>query len=282
MVNIYISVDMEGIAGIATLDQVARGGHGYPLAQRLMTAEANAAIAGAFDGGATSVTVNDSHGTMDNLLPDQLDPRARLVIGSPKMLCMAEGAEPTHDLALFVGYHAPAGGPGVLAHTFSAHFGEVRLNGAAVSEADVNALHLASLGVPLGVLTGDDIMCELAATAFPGTITVPVKNAHGWSSASSLSPTVAAERIRTAAAEAVSRAATFSTVEVPEALTVEVDLPDQTAAELAAMIPGMSRSGDRTVRRVLADPQELIGLLAVLYTIAASAVAGRQAIVTRR
>ena len=120
--HVYISVDMEGIAGIATLDQTIRGGGGYHRAQMLMTAETNAAIAGAFDAGATSVLVNDSHGTMDNLLHADLDPRARLIFGTPKMQCMAEGLTSDHDVALFVGYHAPAGGPGVLAHTFSSLF----------------------------------------------------------------------------------------------------------------------------------------------------------------
>ncbi|GAA3166939.1 hypothetical protein GCM10020255_053070 [Rhodococcus baikonurensis] len=109
--HVYISVDMEGIAGIATLDQTIRGGGGYHRAQMLMTAETNAAIAGAFDAGATSVLVNDSHGTMDNLLHADLDPRARLIFGTPKMQCMAEGLTSDHDVALFVGYHAPAGGP---------------------------------------------------------------------------------------------------------------------------------------------------------------------------
>ncbi|MCD2106251.1 M55 family metallopeptidase [Rhodococcus erythropolis] len=149
--HVYISVDMEGIAGIATLDQIVRGGHGYQRAQALMTAEANAAIAGAFDAGAQSVLVNDSHGTMDNLLHAELDPRTRVLFGSPKLQCMAEGLTAEHDVALFVGYHAPAGGPGVLAHTFSALFTDVRLDGRTVSESDVNSLYAATHGVPVGL-----------------------------------------------------------------------------------------------------------------------------------
>jgi len=151
VVHVYISIDMEGIAGIATRDQVVRGGHGYPRAQALMTAEANAAIAGAFEGGATAVTVNDSHGTMDNLLQDQLDVRARLILGSPKTGCMAHGLTPEHDLALFIGYHAAAGEMGVLSHTFSSQFSSFRLNGQTVSEAEVNALYAAAQGVPVGL-----------------------------------------------------------------------------------------------------------------------------------
>lgn len=280
MSHVYISADMEGIAGIATLDQVARGGFGYARAQRLMTNEANAAIAGAFDGGATEVTINDSHGTMDNLLPDELDPRARLIIGSPKTQCMAEGVTAAHDVAIFLGYHAPAGGPGVLAHTFSSHFTEVRVNGTPVSEADVNALQLAALGVPLGLITGDDIICAQVQQAFPGVRTAVVKQSHGWSAVDSMSPQSAGELIRREAAATVSGSGVVPPL--PPRLFLEVDLPNQTAAELAAGIPGMARSGQFTVSRAVDDPTELVGLIVVLYSIAASSVQSRQAIVTRR
>src|SRR5205823_5539794 len=77
--------------------------------RELMTAEANAAVAGAFDGGATNVVVNDSHGDMYNLLPERLDARAELIIGSPKTLSMMQGFGPDFEVALFVGYHAAAG-----------------------------------------------------------------------------------------------------------------------------------------------------------------------------
>src|SRR3954471_4436480 len=107
--RVFVSVDMEGVAGVATLDQILRGGAGYPRAQELMTAEANAAIRGAFDGGATEVLVNDSHGTMDNLLHDRLDPRARVLFGAPRASCMVQGISAADNLAVFVGYHAGAG-----------------------------------------------------------------------------------------------------------------------------------------------------------------------------
>src|SRR5688572_573087 len=98
--RVFISVDMEGVAGVATLDQVIRGGHGYPRAQELMTQEANAAIRGAFAGGADEVVVNDSHGTMDNLLHDRLDSRARLGFGAPRAACMVQGITRADTLAV--------------------------------------------------------------------------------------------------------------------------------------------------------------------------------------
>src|ERR687887_1587047 len=111
MANVFISIDMEGIAGIAHLQQVMRGTDDFPASRELMTDEANAGVAGAFDSGATSVVVNDSHGDMYNLLAERMDPRAELLIGSPKVLSMMQGFGPEFDVALFVGYHAAAGAP---------------------------------------------------------------------------------------------------------------------------------------------------------------------------
>lgn len=273
--RVYISVDMEGIGGVATLDQVLRGGHGYPRAQQLMTAETNAAIAGAFDAGAGSVLVNDSHGTMDNLVHEDLDPRARLVFGTPKLDCMAEGISAEHDVAFFIGYHAAAGAPGVLAHTYSGHFLEVRLNGVAVSEADVNALQAAAVGVPVGLLTGDDVICSAVERTLPGIETVTVKEACGFSAANSLSPSEARQQIREAAARVVTNADRLGPVVVPDVLEVEVDMPNPSAAESAGMIPGADRTADRTVRIGAKDPREVLGFVSVCYQLAAAAVRTR-------
>ena len=280
--KVYVSVDMEGIAGIATLDQILRGGFGYARAQELMTDEANAAIAGAFDGGATHVIVNDSHGTMDNLIHERLDPRARLVFGAPKAQCMAEGMTADCAVALFVGYHAPAGAPGVLAHTFSAHFGEVRFNGAPVSEAEVNALQATSLGIPVGLVSGDNVISTIAAQAFPGAEIVTVKTAHGFSAADSVSPSVARDLIRESAARAIKGAADLTVPSLPATFTVEVDMPSPLAAELAANIPGCARTADRTVTAAVTGSSEVIGLITVLYELAAASERTRLAVVNRR
>ena len=66
---------MEGISGVADAADTMLGAPHYEYCRRLMTAECNAAIAGCFEAGATDVLVNDSHGTMLNLLQEQLDPR---------------------------------------------------------------------------------------------------------------------------------------------------------------------------------------------------------------
>jgi D-amino peptidase len=263
------------------MDQVVRGGHGYPRSQELMTRETNAAIEGAFEGGATDVVVNDSHGTMDNFLQEQLDPRARLVTGSPKLQCMAEGLTADCDLALFIGYHAPAGANGVLAHTFSSHFTGVRLNGLPVSEMEVNALFAASLGVPVGLVTGDDVICSIARATLPAVTVAEVKVSRGHFAVDSLSPGRARDLVRAAAATAVRERASLPLPVLPERLVLEVDLPLPVAAELARGIPGVERIGDRTVRRTLETSAEVIGLITVYYELANSAVRARQALISR-
>lgn len=280
--KVYISVDMEGIGGVATLDQTIRGGHGYPRAQRLMTDETNAAIDGAFAGGATEVVVSDSHGTMDNLIHEQLDPRARLVFGSPRGFCMAEGLTDDFDLALFVGYHAPAGAVGVLAHTFSSHFTAVRLNGEDASEASINALFAATRGVPVGLITGDDVICSLARASLPGVDTVSVKRSLGFSAAESLPPSLACEAVRAGARAAVESADAKRLLRIPDRLEVGIDMPNATAAELVSGVPGVIRTGDRTITREVTSADELLGLITVAYSLAHVGVLGRLSLLDRR
>jgi len=273
--RVFVSVDMEGVAGVASWDQTIRGGHGYPRAQELMTEEANAAIRGAFAGGADEVLVNDSHGTMDNLLHERLDQRARLIFGAPRASCMVQGVRAGDALAVFVGYHAPAGEEGVLAHTFSAHFTELRVNGAPMSEAEVNGLYCASLGVPVGVLVGDDRICGIARKAFPGVTTVEVKRSEGFSATDGLHPVVARRRIEDAVAEAVARSDELEAAKVPDRLSLEIDFAMPVDAEIAATVPGTRRIGGRTLQRDVDNAEELLGLVMAWYYLASVGVTQR-------
>ncbi|CAN5230814.1 hypothetical protein BH20ACT24_BH20ACT24_14350 [soil metagenome] len=195
--KVFISIDMEGIAGIAHGQQVSRGSDDYPESRRLMTEEANAAVAGAFEGGASSVVVNDSHGDMYNLLQEPLDARAELTLGSPKVpLSMMQGLGPEFGVALFVGYHAAAGTESaVLDHTYSGRtLHDVRVNGESFSEAELNAAVAGTFGVPVGLVTGDDKICEVASKRLPGVRTVAVKEATARRSPAASTPLLRARR----------------------------------------------------------------------------------------
>ncbi|MFN2539719.1 MAG: M55 family metallopeptidase [Mycobacteriales bacterium] len=279
--RVFISVDMEGVAGIATLDQTVRGGSGYPRAQELMTAEANAAIRGAFAGGATEVVVNDSHGTMDNLLHGRLDRRARVVFGAPAPSCMVRGVEAGDAVARFIGYHAPASWPGTLAHTFSASFADLRVNGESSSEADVNALLCGARGVPVGVLTGDDEICRLAAKSLPDVRLVETKRSHGFSAVDSLHPAEAADLIEAAVCDAVRDAGSLPRPALPAQLRVEVDLITPFHADFVASVPGTQRTGPLTVALDLGDVDELMRAVTTFYFLATHA-AGQLALIAQR
>ena len=280
--RVFISVDMEGVAGVATFDQIIRGGTGYPRAQMLMTGEANAAIRGAFAAGASEVLVNDSHGTMDNLLHDQLDPRARLLFGAPRPSCMVQGLTRDDDVAIFLGYHAAAGADGVLAHTFSSNFTELRVNGLPMTEAEVNGLAAASLGVPVAVVTGDDQICQVARKAFPGVTAVEVKKTVGYSAVDSLAPASSCELIQQSVADAVGAAGELRAQPVPDQLVVEVDFASPLGADFAAAVPRSERITARTLRAAAEDTDELMRLVMAWYYLASLAAQQHASLAHRR
>ncbi|WP_098018457.1 M55 family metallopeptidase [Streptomyces sp. b62] len=323
-----ISVDMEGISGIVHSSETNPERYDYQRGRELMTAEANAVIAGVLDAEPTAdVLVADAHGTFRNLLPEQLDRRARLVRGKPRALNMLAGLDEETDAALFVGYHVRAGeGPGVLAHTMNGEILDVRVTGRApdeevrgtgrgpdeevrgtgrapdeevritapkpgegvqvtapkpgedsrttarsLGEIGLNAAMAGHLGVPVVLLSGDDAACAEAAALIPEAVTVPVKEALGMAAAVTLHPEEARDRLRRAAADAVSRRTEIPPLCLTGPLDVEVDLASPHTIDLATLVPGVSRTaGARTVAFTAPDygtAYRLILLLAQLATI---------------
>jgi D-amino peptidase len=176
--KVYISVDMEGISGVNGDDQTAAGQPEYGRARKLMAEDANAAIRGAFAGGATAVVVNDSHGGQRNLLPEDLDPRARLISHSFKRHGMMEGLDDSFDAVIFVGYHAKADAPrGLFAHTGSGIVRDLQINGRSVGEGGMNAALAAWYGVPVVAVSGDDVAVAEVKESVPEVRTVAVKRA---------------------------------------------------------------------------------------------------------
>lgn len=245
--KLFISADIEGVAGVVDWDQCRpEGGPAWQEGCELLTAEVNAAIEGALAAGAREIVVNDSHGQMRTLLPRLLHPAARLIQGRHKPLYMLEGADSACDSAFFIGYHGAAGARyGVLNHTYSPY--ATRINGTIADETLINALVLGAFDVPVVLVTGDDHTIA-AATALLGEQihTVATKRGVSRTAADSLHPDVACGRIRTAAALAM-----VQTVARPLRLAppywVEIDLATSVMADRAELMPGVERPGDRTV-----------------------------------
>jgi len=249
--RVYISVDMEGIAGVVHEDQTnpldPRCASEYARFRQLMTAEANAAIQGAVDGGATRVLVNDSHWEMRNLLAEQLDETAELLSGGPKALSMMEGIAEGFEAAFCVGYHARAGTKhAILDHTYMDRILDVRLNGRSVGELGLNAALAGAYAVPVVLVSGDAALAAEARELLgQEVVTVIVKEAVGRHAAKSLAPAVACRRIREAAAKALKRHPKPFVMEAP--ITLEVDFSKTVEADMAEVCPGAVRTGGRTV-----------------------------------
>ncbi len=133
--------------------------------------------------------VNDSHGGFRNLLPDQLDPRARVVLGKPRYLGMMAGVEAGADGVLMIGYHGRAQSRGVLAHTInSGAFARVWLNGKELGEAGLYAALAGEFGAPVLMASGDDVFVQETHALMPWVRYVETKSAGGFGSGTSLSP----------------------------------------------------------------------------------------------
>ncbi|MFD7713930.1 M55 family metallopeptidase [Streptomyces sp. NPDC059786] len=271
--KVLISVDMEGISGIVHPTETNPDRYDYERGRALMTAEANAVISGVLDAAPTAeVRVADAHGPFRNLLPEELDRRAHLVRGKPRPLGMLGGLDEQTDAVLLVGYHARAGGgPAVLAHTMNDGILDVRIAGRSMGEIGLNAAMAGHLKIPVVLLSGDDSACAELRDLIPSAVTVAVKQALGQSAALALHPEEARERLRDAAAEAVTRRADVCPLALAGPLHVEVDLSAPFMVDLATLVPGVTRGGDgRTVAFTaadFADAYRLVLLLAQLATV---------------
>ncbi|MGW4792209.1 M55 family metallopeptidase [Nonomuraea sp. NPDC004297] len=204
-IKVLISVDMEGIAGIVHPAETTPDRYDYERSRALMTAEANAVVEGVLDAEpAAELLVADAHGPFRNILPEDLDRRARLIRGKPRELGMLAGLQAGIQAAMFVGYHARAGtGCAVLAHTMADAILDVRLGGTSHGEIGLNTLLAASYGVPIVLASGDDAACEEFTALSPQAVTVPVKRGLGQHATDTLHPQEARDLLRQGAAQAI-------------------------------------------------------------------------------
>jgi D-amino peptidase len=275
--KILISVDIEGVAGVFHPEQTRAGNTEYERARRLMTAEANAAIRGAFDGGATSVLVNDSHGGFRNLLPDELDPRARAVLGKPRVLGMMGGLEDEEgghcDGVFMVGYHGKSQSRGVLAHTINSFaFARIWLNDVELGEAGLYGSLAAERGVPVLLASGDDVFAAETQPLFPGARFVVTKTAHGHASGVSLAPAVACAAIEAAAREVLQQAGPVQRQprdigKPPFNCKLQTQSPGM--ADLFAVLPGVERLDGVTVAFSKSSVEDVVRTLNSLSAMSA-------------
>lgn len=267
--KVYLSVDMEGVTGLTDPEEMGAGQRGYERGCELMTADANAAIEGAFAAGATSVLVNDAHGSTKNLRIDLLDPRATLIRGPGKSQRMAQGLDDSFDAACFVGYHARAGVQhGVLNHTWMGkEIQNVYLNGDLCGETRLVAACAGFHGVPVVLVTGDEAVGEEARELLGDVETVAVKKGIDKFSAELLPPSVAQDRIREATSRALDRLTDFTPYTLAAPYTLGVEWNSTAIAAAVSLIPGVKAAGAREIEFTTDDFRQIMALFGLFATI---------------
>jgi len=250
--------DLEGISGVRTMEECQTGSEKYHAARKYLCGDVNAAVAGAFDGGADEVVVRDGHGGGFNLILDLMDPRALYTGRGGGSWC--PGLDETSDAAFFVGAHAMAGTAGAfLEHTQSSKsWFDYSVNGRSFGEQGQFGAYCGSFGVPVVLVTGDEAACREAADFFASCETVAVKRASSRNSAICIHPTKAQEMIRAGAKRAVERAAEIKPfiVDFPAEVVMQYMRTDY--ADAKAGQRGVERLDSRTVKWTAANANELL------------------------
>ncbi|OGU04995.1 MAG: hypothetical protein A2W29_07785 [Gemmatimonadetes bacterium RBG_16_66_8] len=253
--KVFISADMEGVAGVVTGDQLGPGGFEYERFRRIMTGEVKAAIDGARDAGATEIVVADSHGNGENLLIEDLPGDVTVVRSWPRPLMMMQGIDSTFHAAVFIGYHASVANPaGVRAHTVSsARLQDVRLNGRSVTEGALNAAVAAHFGVPVVMVSGDDAAVAEVRAALGDIEGAVVKWSYSFHAARTLVPETAAHLIREKVAVGLRRRGALRPMTVQRPVTLDVRFRFYRPAEMLAYLPIVERTDAHTIRYVGPD-----------------------------
>src|SRR5687768_2920450 len=265
--KVFISVDMEGVIGVVDRDQTSSEGQDYERFRRLMTAEANAAIDGARDAGATHILVNDSHGSHRNLLVEEMRAPAELISNNIKPMGMMAGLDASYAAAIFIGYHAKASSrEGVLAHTGNGTtIADLRINGRSVGEGGMNIHAAGAMGVPVVLVSGDQAAIAEARELVPDIEGVQVKEAIGTAAARSLRPEEAVRLIREGTARAIRRRGEIKPVPASLPVRFEVSFTDPSLALMAEQIPTVERTGSHTIAFVVDQYLKGYRFVRVLY-----------------
>jgi D-amino peptidase len=257
--KVYISVDMEGVAGVVTADQLIPSGFEYERFRRFMTDETMAAVRAANEAGAGEIVVSDSHGNGENLLIEAFPKNVSIVRSWPRHGGMMAGLDSSFSAAIFVGYHASTTNPkGVRAHTFSsAHYARVALNGNAVTEGEYNAAYAGAKGVPVIFVSGDDVAVAEIKSRLGDIETVETKKSLGFHSAETLTPEVSCEKISIGVKSALSRLHDFKPYVIKTPVTLEITFKNYTPAELLSYLRSVQRIDSHTIRFVGKDMDEV-------------------------
>jgi D-amino peptidase len=264
--KVHISVDMEGVVGTVTGDQLGPSGFEYGRFRDFMTREALAAVEAARAAGATEIVVADSHGNGENLLIEQFPPDVRVIRSWPRRLGMVAGIDDRVDAAIFIGYHAGTNNPtGVRAHTFSsANLTRVALNGTNMTEGSWNAAIAGHFGVPVVMMSGDDAAIEEVRKVVGDIEAAETKRSLGFHSAITLTPEASYRLIGERVTAGLRRLSEMKPLKVQTPVTVDVSFKNYRPAEVLAYLPIFERTDSHSIRFRAKDMVEASTIMSFL------------------
>lgn len=265
--KLYISADIEGVAGVASRAQSGPEQFEYELAREWMTGEVRAACEGAFDAGCSEIVVSDSHGNGQNLLIDELPESIRLVRCWPRPLEMMEGIqEGGFAAAMLIGYHAGATNmEGNLAHTlYGLVIRSVRINGVIAPEAYISAATAGEYGVPVVLISGDDVFVRETREFLADVAAVTTKESVGTLSAKTITPASSRKLIRVAAKQALENVAKYQPLVVETPVKLEVEFKHRLPAELLDFLPFITRQDAFTIGHTAKNMSDVSRFLAFI------------------
>jgi D-amino peptidase len=271
--KVFVSVDMEGIWGVVHSDQTSADSRDYSYARKWMAEDVNAVVEGLLEAGATEVVVNDSHGSMRNILPQDFHPKASLISGSPKPLSMMQGIDGSFAACIFVGYHAKAGTmSSVLDHTISGSaMKSIKINGLELPELGINGAIAGYFKVPVIMLSGDAETCRQAKTILGSEIvTADVKEGLGRFAARLLPADEARRRLKEGAKQALLKRDKIAPFKLNPPLNFELEFQTSAQAEMPALLPQVKRTGPRTVTFTANDYLEGFKLMRAIIALASA------------
>ncbi len=271
--KVFISADMEGIWGVVHADQTSPSSPEYGPARRWMADDVNAVVTGLLEAGAGEIVVNDSHGSMRNIVADALHPKASLISGTPKPLSMMQGIDSTFDAVVLVGYHARAGSaPAILDHTISGGtIRAIRVNGQELPEMGLNGAIAGYYKVPVIMITGDTETCSQARAIFgDGIVTAAVKEATGRVAARMYPMEDARRRLKEAAKEALLKKDKAAPFRINPPYTFDIEFNNSGQAELPLLLGGVKRTGPRGVSFTANDYIEGFKMARAIIALASS------------
>ncbi|PWW20031.1 D-aminopeptidase DppA [Cytobacillus oceanisediminis] len=267
--KLYLSVDMEGITGLADHTHVDSSKHNYERGRVLMTDEANHVVTSAFEEGCSEVIVNDSHSKMNNLLIERMHPETQLITGDVKPYSMVQGLDSSFAGAMFVGYHARASMKGVMSHSMIFGVRHMFINETAIGEMGFNAYVAGYHGVPVLMVAGDDQAALEAEKLIPNVTTAVVKETISRSAVKSLTPAKAGQLLKEKAAEALKKKDLVKPLVPPDNPVLRIEFANYGQAEWAALMPGTEiEENTTTVRYQAKDILEAYRAMLVMTELA--------------